>query len=99
MPAQDGAGWLIRLFPYAPAVLVVVGVLVALYCLRYIAFKAKRQRVGEEKILLLFAIVMLVLPVALLFGISAWFATVSIPAGVCFAVGFTFAAVAFLLQD
>jgi hypothetical protein len=77
----------------------VVGVLVTIYCLVYLTVKARRQLLGEEKILILFTIVMLLLPVALLIGISAWFATLSIPAGACVAVGFTLASVSFLLQD
>lgn len=99
MPAQDGAGWLIRLFPDAPSVLMVVGLLITLFCLRSIVVKEKRKLLGEEKILILFTSVMLVLPTALLFGISAWFATLSIPAGVCVAVGFSCASLAFLLQN
>ncbi len=99
MPAEDGAGWLVRLFPYAPAALFAAGVLVAIYCL-YLTLKPRQRHLeAEEKLLLVFTITMLIVPIALLIGISAWFATLSIHTGISTATGFTLASVAFLLKD
>ena len=99
MPAQDGGGWLIRLCPYAPILILIVAALITLYSIYVLLRRRKQHLEGEEKILLLFFLLMLDLPVAALLGISTWFATLSIAAGVCSAVSFIFASTAALLKD
>ncbi|MBY0551494.1 MAG: hypothetical protein K2W95_29705 [Candidatus Obscuribacterales bacterium] len=99
MPAQDGAGWLLRLYPDACTVLLVLELLLIVRCLLCLSRARFRQLCGEEKILLLFVGVTLLPAVAALIGIAAWFASVSVWVGVGAAMSFYLCSVAFMLRD
>ena len=99
MPAQDGAGWLLRLVPYSDVAMCAISVLITVYCL-YVTLKRRplKRLDGEVKLLLLFVTSMVILPVSLLLGIAAWFATLSILAGISAAAAFCSATV-ILIDD
>lgn len=99
MPAQDGAGWLLRLYPDACTVLLVLELLLIARCLLSLSRVRSRQLCGEEKILLLFVGVTLLPAVGALIGIAVWFACVSVLAGVGAAMSFYLCSVAFMLRD
>lgn len=99
MPAQDGAGWLVRLMTCAPEVLISIGLLVTLWSLSMILRPRARRLQGEERLLLLFVTGMLLAPLSALIGVSVWFATLSILAALALALSFVLASVAFMLRD
>ncbi|MDZ4837360.1 MAG: hypothetical protein SGJ27_26540 [Candidatus Melainabacteria bacterium] len=99
MPARDGAGWLLRIFPEAPAILIVLELLTIAYCL-FAILRHREQRIsGEEKILLFFCCFALLLPTSMLIGISAWFATQSVTVGIGAGVSLFIGAIAFMRKD
>ena len=99
MPAQDGAGWLIRLLPIAPTMIMVATTLIILYSLYLILKPKTRTLLGEEKILVFFLVSMLLPPIAALIGLGAWFATMSIPVGCSAAISFMLGMTAMLLKE
>lgn len=88
MPARDGGGWLLRLFPEADTVLLVLELLVMAYCLWKLCQPLPYLPSGEEKLLLLFFWCVVLPGIAALIGIATWFACLSVLAGVGAAVCF-----------
>jgi hypothetical protein len=98
MPARDGAGWLLRICPDADVILIVLETLMVVYCI-YLILKPREYRMhDEESDLLWFVYFMLVTPVSFLIGVSAWFATQSIPVGLGAATGFSLFCIVWMRQ-
>lgn len=88
MPAHDGGGWLLRLYPDACTVLLVLELLVIVYCLWKMRQPLPYLPSGEEKILLLFLWGTVLPAFSALIGIATWFACLSVVVGVGAAVCF-----------
>lgn len=93
MPARDGGGWLLRLYPEADIVLLVFELLLTAYCLCKLRQPLPFLPSREEKILLVIVWCTILPTLGALIGIGTWFACLSVLAGVGAAVCFCLCAV------